>query len=56
MDRVGKFNDALKSSGDKDFGNRTDKAGLEAARRHGGRPTPGDTATVAAWGYVSDAA
>jgi cellulose synthase/poly-beta-1,6-N-acetylglucosamine synthase-like glycosyltransferase len=29
MDRVGKFNDQLKSSGDKDFGNRTDKAGLK---------------------------
>src|SRR5689334_19778980 len=29
MDRVGRFNDALKSSGDKDFGNRVDKAGLK---------------------------
>lgn len=29
MDRVGKFNDALRSSGDKDFGNRVDKAGLK---------------------------
>src|SRR3954467_928936 len=29
MDRVGKFNDVLKSSGDKDFGNRVDKAGLK---------------------------
>ena len=29
MDRIGKFNDALKSSGDKDFGNRVHKAGLK---------------------------